>query len=78
MPRAFIRLAVDLPREANLCEQRAHAVRADRVAHLREGRRQLIQALGYPQQWTNWIAKRRRLDKVFEISEQRRVAFDQW
>jgi hypothetical protein len=75
--RALVGLPVDLPREANLGEQLAHTVGADRVAHGDKRRRQFVEALRHPQQWTHRIAQSRRFDEPPEIIKQRRVTFAQ-
>jgi hypothetical protein len=75
--RALLSLPVDLPREANLGEQLAHTVGADRVAHSDKRRRQFVEALRHPQQWTHRIAQSRRFDELPEIIKQRWVTFAQ-
>jgi len=47
------------------------------VPHGGERRCQLVEALRHPQQRTDRIAQRRRLDQTFEIVEQRRVTLGQ-
>ena len=74
MPGAFVRLAVGLAREAELDEQLAHAVGADRMAHVAQRRRQLVHALRHPQQRPHRIAPRRRLDEALEVGKQAWIA----
>src|SRR5229473_7018036 len=76
--RAVVGFPVDLPRETDLGQQLAHAVGADRVAHGGKRGRQLVETLRHPQQRTDRITQRCRLDQAFEIIEQRRVTFGQW
>jgi hypothetical protein len=75
MARAFVGFPIDLPREANLGEQFAHAIGADRVAHVRKRRRQLVEALRHPQQRMHRITQCGWFDETLEIVEQRRVTF---
>ncbi len=77
MVGAFVRLAIGLPRKTDLREQLAHAVGADGVAHPGEGGCQFVEALRHPQQWTDRIAQRRRLDEALQVPKQRRVPFGQ-
>src|SRR4051812_14545280 len=74
MARSLGRLAIDLARIRKLVdEQPADRVRAHVVALCRELVRQLFLALGDPHQRTHRIAHRQRLDKVFEVFDDRAV-----
>jgi hypothetical protein len=52
-----------------------NAVGADRVAHLNQRGRQLVEAFRYPQQRADRVAERDWLDDTLEIVKQRRITF---
>ena len=74
MLRAFVRLAIVLAREAELHQLLAHRVGADRMAHLRQRRGELVHALRHPDQRAHGIAERRRLDEALQARARGRIA----
>lgn len=70
MVGAFIRLTVERAREAELGEQLAHAVGADRMAHVGKRAGQLVHALRHRQQRPLRIAQGRRLNETLEVGKQ--------
>src|SRR3954466_15690297 len=56
---------------AELMQQLAHRVRADRVAHLLKRFSEFDVALGNPQQRSHRVAERDRLDQTTQILQQR-------
>ncbi len=71
--RAFVRLAIGLPREAEFGQLGANRLVADLMAQPREFRGQLFQALGHPDQCPHRIAKRHGLDETAQIIDERRI-----
>ena len=71
MLAAIIGLAIGPAAIAELMQQLAHRVRADRVAHLLKRLGKLDVALGDPQQRSHRVAKRNRLDQAAQILQQR-------
>src|SRR3954449_5018636 len=71
MLASIIGLAIDPAAIAELVQQLAHRVRADRVAHLLKRLGKLDVALGNPQQRSHRIAQRDRLHQTTQILQQR-------
>jgi len=58
---------------AKVGQKLAHSICADRMSHLMEGRRQLIEAFRNLQQRADRIAKRGRLHKAAQVVQKRRI-----
>src|SRR5918995_723195 len=71
MLASIIGLAIGPAAIAELMQQLAHRVRADRVAHLLKRLGKLDVALGDPQQRSHRVAQRNRLDQAAQILQQR-------
>ena len=72
---AFIRLAIELAREAELHQLLAHGIGADRMPHCRQRFSKLAHALRHPNQGPHRIAESGRLDKALELGHKLWIRF---
>jgi hypothetical protein len=74
MFRAFIRLAIELAREAELDQLLVHRIGADRMARRRQRSSEFFHALGNPDQGPHGIAQGRGFDEPPEFSNETRIS----
>src|ERR1019366_1244243 len=79
MLAAFQALAVDLTTVAERFEQLRNPARRNPMPHLSQRERELLMALGHPQQRSHRVAQRRRLQQAAQVLQQRRIgSHERW